>query len=87
MTMYYFESAMVVRNVLQRKRRFVVEGKILMKGKYSDNFQVLLIPPGQINNSELWVSLKNLISTNANRTNVCDKSFRSKYFLPLTVEG
>ena len=40
------------------KRRFVVESKTLKKGKYSDNYKVLLIPHGQINASELWVVTK-----------------------------
>ena len=31
------------------KRRFVVEGTILKKGKHSDKYNVLLIPPGQTN--------------------------------------
>ena len=34
------------------KRRFVVEGDVLKKDKHSDDYKVLLIPPGQINASE-----------------------------------
>ena len=69
------------------KRRFVVEGKALKKGKHSDNHKVLIILPGQINDSESWVSTEDLTSaTKENRTNACDKSYTSKYFIPFTVE-
>ena len=34
------------------KRRFVVEGDIFKKDKLSNDYKVLLIPPGQINASE-----------------------------------
>ena len=64
------------------KRRFVVEGKIFKKSKHSENYTVLLIPPGQINFSKDLTP-----ATDANRTHTCDKSHRSKYFIPFTVEG
>ena len=49
---------------------------------------MLLIPPGQVNASELWVLAEDLASaTNANRNNACDKSHRSKYLNPFTIEG
>ena len=70
------------------KRRFVVEGTILKKGKYSDNYKVLLIPPGQTNFTEQWVSIEDIASTkHTNKTNSCRKSHRSKYLIPLTGEG
>ena len=70
------------------KRRFVVEGTILKKGKHSDNYKVLLIPPGQTNFTEQWVSIEDIASTkHTNKTNSCRKSHRSKYLIPLTGEG
>ena len=69
------------------KRRFVVEGTILKKGKHSDNYKVLLIPPGQTNFTEQWVSIEDIASAkHTNKTNSCRKSHRSKYLIPLTGE-
>ena len=69
------------------KRRFVVEGTILKKGKHSDNYKVLLIPPGQTNFTEQWVSIEDIASAkHTNKTNSCRKSHRSKYLIPLTDE-
>ena len=69
------------------KRRFVVEGTILKKGKHSDNYKVLLIPPGQTNFTEQWVSIEDIESAkHANKTNSCRKSQRSKYVIPLAGE-
>ena len=70
------------------KRRFVMEGTILKKGKHSDNYKVLLIPPGQTNFTEQWVSIEDIASTkHTNKTNSCRKSHRSKYLIPLTGEN
>ena len=70
------------------KRRFVVEGTILKKGKHSDNYKVLLIPPGQTNFTEQWVSIEDIASAkHTNKTNSCRKSHRSKYLIPLTGEN
>ena len=69
------------------KKRFVVEETILKKGKYSDNYKVLLIPPGQTNFTEQWVSIEDIASAkHTNKTNSCRKSHRSKYLIPLTGE-
>ena len=69
------------------KKRFVVEETILKKGKHSDNYKVLLIPPGQTNFTEQWVSIEDIASTkHTNKTNSCRKSHRSKYLIPLTGE-
>ena len=69
------------------KRRFVVKGTILKKGKHSDNYKVLLIPPGQTNFTEQWVSIEDIASAkHTNKTNSCRKSHRSKYLIPLTGE-
>ena len=69
------------------KKRFVVEGTILKKGKHSDNYKVLLIPPGQTNFTEQWVSIEDIASAkHTNKTNSCRKSHRSKYLIPLTDE-
>ena len=69
------------------KRRFVVEGTILKKGKHSDNYKVLLIPPGQTNFTEQWVSVEDITSAkHTNKTNSCRKSHRSKYLIPLAGE-
>ena len=69
------------------KRQFVVEGTILKKGKHSDNYKVLLIPPGQTNFTEQWVSIEDIASTkHTNKTNSCRKSHRSKCLIPLTGE-
>ena len=70
------------------KRRFVVKGTILKKGKHSDNYKVLLIPPGQTNFTEQWVSIEDIASAkHTNKTNSCRKSHRSKYLIPLTGEN
>ena len=37
-------------------RRFVVGGKVLKSDKHSDSYKVIIIHPGQIKASELWVS-------------------------------
>ena len=69
------------------KRRFLVEGTILKKGKHSDNYNVLLIPPGQTNFTQQWVSIEDIASAkHTNKTNSCRKSHRSKYLIPLTGE-
>ena len=69
------------------KRRFVVEGTILKKGKHSDNYKVLLISPGQTNFTEQWVSIEDIASAkHSNKTNSCRKSHRSKYWIPLPGE-
>ena len=69
------------------QKRFVVEETILKKGKHSDNYKVLLIPPGQTNFTEQWVSIEDIASTkHTNKTNSCRKSHRSKYLIPLTGE-
>ena len=69
------------------KRRFVVEGTILKKGKHSDNYKVLLIPPGQTNFTEQWVSIEDIESAkHTNKTNSCRESHRSKYLIPLAGE-
>ena len=69
------------------KRRFVVEGTILKKGKHSDNYKVLLIPPGQTNFTEQAVFIEDTASTKyTNKTNSCRKSHRSEYLIPLTGE-
>ena len=69
------------------KKRFVVEETILKKGKHSDNYKVLLIPPGQTNFTEQWVSIEDIASAkHTNKTNSCRKSHRSKYLIPLTGE-
>ena len=60
------------------KRRFVVEGTILKKGKHSDNYKVLLIPPSQTNFTEQWVSIEDIaLAKHTNKTNSCRKSHRS----------
>ena len=65
----------------------MVEGTILKKGKHSDNYKVLLIPPGQTNFTEQWVSIEHIASAkHTNNTNSCTKSLRSKYLIPLTGE-
>ena len=70
------------------KRRFVVKGTILKKGKHSDNYKVLLIPPGQTNFTEQWVSIEDIASAkHTNKTNSCRKSHRSKYLIPLIREA
>ena len=49
--------------------------------------KVLLIPPGQNNSSELWVLVEDETSvTSKNKNNACDKSHKSKYFMPFTAE-
>ena len=69
------------------KRRFVVKGTILKKGKHSDNYKVLLIPPGQTNFTEQWVSIEDIESAkHTNKTNSCRESHRSKYLIPLAGE-
>ena len=69
------------------KRRFVEEGIILKKGKHSDNYKVLLIPPGQTNFTEQWVSIEDITSAkHTNKTNSCRKSHRSKYLILLAGE-
>ena len=76
---------MLVRNLPQYpKEKFVVEGKILKKGKPSDKDK----DPGQINASEFSVSTEDITSaTDANRTNTCYKSHIRKYFIPFIVES
>ena len=70
------------------KKRFVVEGTILKKGKHSDNYKVLLIPPGQTNFTEQWVSIEDIASAkHTNKTNSCRKPHRSKYLIPLIGEA
>ena len=70
------------------KRRFVVEGKVLKKGKNSDNYKVLLIPPGQIKATEMWVSVEDITSAkSSSKKRSCNKSHRSKCFIPLTIEN
>ena len=65
------------------KRRFVVEGTILKKGKHSDNYKVLLIPPGQTNFTEQWVSIEDIASAkHTDKTNSSRKPHRSKYLIP-----
>ena len=67
------------------KKRFVVEETILKKGKYSDNYKVLLIPPGQTSFAKQWVSIEDIASAkHANKTNSCRKSHR--YLIRLTGE-
>ena len=56
-------------------RKFVIEGKILKKGKHSDNYKVLLIP---LVKSMPLNCVSQTSATDANRTNACDKSHRSK---------
>ena len=69
------------------KRRFVVEGTILKKGKHSDNCKVLLIPPGQTNFTEQWVSVEDIASAkHTNKTTSCKKSHRSKFLILLAGE-
>ena len=69
------------------KRRFVVEGTILKKGKHSDNYKVLQIPPGETNFTEQRVSIEDIASAkHTNKTNSCGKSRKSKYLIPLTGE-
>ena len=69
------------------KRRFLVEGIILKKGKHSDNYKVLLIPPGQTNFTEQLVSIEDIASAkHTNKTNSCRKSHRSKYLILLAGE-
>ena len=66
----------------------MVEGTILKKGKYSDNYKVLLIPPGQTNFTEQLVSIEDIASAkHTNKTNSCRKSHRSKYLIPLKGEA
>ena len=70
------------------KRRFVVEGTILKKGKHSDNYKVLQIPPGETNFTEQRVSIEDIVSAkHTNKTNSCRKSHWSKYLIPLTGEN
>ena len=60
------------------KRRFAVERTILKKGKHSDNYKVLLIPPSQTNFTEQWVSIEDIaLAKHTNKTNSCRKSHRS----------
>ena len=69
------------------KRRFVVEGTILKKGKHSDNYKVLLIRPGQTNFTEHWVSIKDIGSAkHTNKTSSCRRPHRSRYLILLTGE-
>ena len=56
------------------KRRFVVKGTILKKEKHSDNYKVLLIPPGQTNFTEQLVSIDIASAKHTNKTN----SFRDR---------
>ena len=63
----------------------MVEETILKKGKYSDNYKVLLIPPGQTSFAKQWVSIEDIASAkHANKTNSCRKSHR--YLIRLTGE-
>ena len=69
------------------KRRFVMEGTILKKGKHSDNYKVLLIRPGQTTFTEHWVSIKDIASAkHTNKTNSCRRPHRSRYLILLTGE-
>ena len=47
------------------KRRFGVEETILKKGRHSDNYKVLPIPPGQTNFTEQRVSFQDIASAKA----------------------
>ena len=69
------------------KRRFVVEGTILKKGKHSDNYKFLLIPRDQTNFTEQWVSIEDIaLAKHTNKTNSCSKSHRSKHLISSTGE-
>ena len=60
------------------KKRFAVERTILKKGKHSDSYKVLLIPPSQTNFTEQWVSIEDIaLAKHTNKTNSCRKSHRS----------
>ena len=64
------------------KKKIHVEGTILEEGKHSDNYKVLLIPPGQSNFSQLPLLIEDLTSaTYVYRNNACDKSHRNTSFL------
>ena len=64
-----------------------MEGTILKKGKHSDNYNILLIPPDQTNSTKQWVSIEDIPSAKqTNKMDSCRKSHRSKYLIPLTDE-
>ena len=62
---YKYNDKVLIRigNIGKRShpnRRFVVEGSILKKGKHSDNYKFSLIPRGQTNFTEQWVSIEDI---------------------------